>query len=123
MFRLTREVRFSIPPDGALPPADGENGHGGRPSVTGLAFFFALRVTLAGEPGAHSGYLVNIKHVDAAVRERAVPRVAGHVANNTFGGGGGVLVDLFNELRSAWPPFRLEALELSLTPDAVAAIG
>ena len=116
MFRLTREVRFSIPPDGALPPADGKNGHGGRPSVTGLAFFFALRVTLAGEPGARSGYLVNIKHVDAAVRERAVPRVAGHVTNHTFGGGGGVLVDLFNELKNAWPPFRLVRLELSLTP-------
>lgn len=116
MFRLTREVRFCIQPDGRLPEIDGKNGHGGRPAVTGLAFFFALRVTLGGEPGERSGYLVNIKHVDSAVRDRAVPLVARHVANGTFGGGGGVLVELFNELKKAWPPFRLEALELSLTP-------
>ena len=114
MFRLTREVRFSLPPDGTLPAIDGKNGHGGRPAVTGLAFFFTLRVTLAGEPGERSGYLVNIKHVDSAVRDRAVPLVARHIATNTFGGG--VLSKLFNELKNAWPPFRLEALELSLTP-------
>ncbi len=116
MFRLTREVRFSIPPDGVLPTVDGKNGHGGRPAVTGLAFYFALRVTLSGGPGARSGYLVNIKHVDAAVRGVAVPRVAARIAAGTFGGGGGVLAELFNALSDAWPPFRLEVLELALTP-------
>jgi 6-pyruvoyltetrahydropterin/6-carboxytetrahydropterin synthase len=70
MFRLTREVRFAINAvgDDQLDRSP-SNSYGGFPSITGLAVYYAARVTLRGELGQQSQYLVNIKDVDDAVRQ------------------------------------------------------
>src|SRR4051794_19013919 len=119
MFRLTREVRFAVnaAPDGQL-AGPASNSFGGFPTLTGAGQFFTLQVTLAGELDPGSQYLLNIKDVDRAVRERAVPAIERALRTGRFGGGAGIARDLFDLLRHAWPgaPATVESLRLSLTP-------
>ncbi len=72
MVRLTREVRFGIDADGNVAP-EGSNGFAGRPALTGIGHFLALRITLEGEPDLESGYLRNIRDIDEVVRNNAIP--------------------------------------------------
>lgn len=69
---LMREIRFSL---GA--PADGPVGNSwaGWPAATGIAPFLVLRARLRGEPDPVTGYICNIKHVDAALRQFAIPAI------------------------------------------------
>ncbi|GJM19058.1 MAG: hypothetical protein DHS20C14_12710 [Phycisphaeraceae bacterium] len=73
MVRLRRTVRFAINPDGS---AGGSNGDGGVPAISGLARAYELDVACIGVPNPESGYLVNIKAIDRAVRENALPVIA-----------------------------------------------
>lgn len=73
MVTLRRTVRFAINPDGS---SEGSNGDGGVPAPSGLARYSELEIACQGDPDADSGYLVNIKAIDRAVRERAIPIVA-----------------------------------------------
>src|SRR5690606_26662004 len=75
MTTLTRTVRFAINPPEAASSSHGDtgNGYGGRPAMRGLGRHYELDITCVGEPDAATGYLINIKHIDSAVRERAVP--------------------------------------------------
>lgn len=80
MFRLTREVRFAIneTPDeqSSRPPS---NSYGGYPSLTGFGQFFRVQVTLEGNLDPSSGYLRNIKEIDAAIRKKVVNVLAGQL--------------------------------------------
>lgn len=79
MAQLTRTVRFSVPefpPASGSETADGGNGFGGRPTMAGLGRYYELDVTCAGQPDAATGYLINIKEIDLAVRGRVLPLVA-----------------------------------------------
>jgi 6-pyruvoyltetrahydropterin/6-carboxytetrahydropterin synthase len=118
MFRLTREVRFGINPrpDDQLSRVTRPNGYAGFPALTDVGHYFALRVRLAGGVDSN-GYLVNIKKVDAAVRERAVPIVESYVRSSERRGGPSGLIDaLFDRIASGWETIGLDAVELSLSP-------
>lgn len=52
------------------------NGFGGHPAMRGLGRYYEMDVVLRGEPDGRTGYLRNIKAIDAAVRERAIPHIA-----------------------------------------------
>ena len=80
-----------------------------------LATFFALQVGLAGAPDPATGYLCNIKRVDAAVRARGAPVLQALLAEGTFTHAR-VLGQLYGELRDAWPGVTLERLRLRLSP-------
>ena len=122
MYRLSREVRFAIDLTPGDPrPIAGSNGFAGKPPVTGIGqLFYALVVTVAGEPDAGNGYLLNIKEVDDAAREAAIPLVVeaarGVVRTGEPRGGGGLIGDVFAALRERFAPHRLEAVELKLSP-------
>ena len=113
MFRLTREVRFSINdvPDDQLEHAP-SNSYGGYPSFTGLGRYFAAHVTLRGELEWQSQYLVNIKRIDEAVRD-ALPAV--HVLIREQKTGPAIVSHLFRHLHERWPA-ELQSLSLALTP-------
>jgi 6-pyruvoyltetrahydropterin/6-carboxytetrahydropterin synthase len=117
MFRLTREVRFAVnsSPDDQLsrPPA---NSYGGHPSLLGFGNYLTLQVTLAGPLDRVSGYVVNIKQIDAAVRERAVPLVSRALAARPRSTPEAVVTELFSILRDAWPGRVLESIRLALSP-------
>ncbi len=118
MFRLTREVRFAInelPDDqiGSRPT----NSYAGYPSLTGLGYFFSLQLTLAAEMDPARSYLLNIKEIDNAVRSVGVPLVSRAIHRKEFGGGGTLVIRLFEELRYLWPTdVHLHDLRLSLSP-------
>ena len=113
MFRLTREVRFAIndlqDDQLARSPA---NSHGGYPSVTGLAHYFAARMSLHGELERQSQYLVNIKRIDEAVRD-ALPAVRRLIEDGKPAPE--IVSYMFNHLRERWPA-QLESLSLALSP-------
>ena len=117
MFRLTRAVRFAIntAPDEQLQSAP-TNSFGGFPSLTGAGQYFELAVTLAGQLDPTNQYLLNIKDVDRAVRQRIIPHFQHIVRSGRFGGGANTLVTSFDILRPLWPSARLESVRLSLTP-------
>src|SRR5437868_3104121 len=83
--RLMREVRFSIDRDwvrgahgeegfeGALPVT---NSWGGWPSAVGIAPYLVLQIIVSGTPDPTTGYLVNIRELDAILREHAIPLAA-----------------------------------------------
>jgi 6-pyruvoyltetrahydropterin/6-carboxytetrahydropterin synthase len=113
MFRLTREVRFTVHPQGLVQPHV-TNGHGGYPSQTGFGNFFALRVTLSGKLQADTGYLRNIKEMDQAVRDRGIAVVSRCMRDGT--GAMRLPLELFHTLKDCWPGAVLDELELSLSP-------
>ena len=116
MFRLTREVRFAIndPPT----PVRGTNGYAGIPPLVGFGRYFSLRVTVSGGLDPASAYLTNIKAIDAAVRDRAIPTVNRFVHEEERAAGPAVLVRLLHErLKSGWGEgLTVEVVELSLSP-------
>src|SRR5436190_22373049 len=118
MFRLTREVRFAVN-DVAQPAVRGTNGYAGVPPVLGFGRFFVARVTVSGPLDPRSAYLTNIKAVDAAVRERAIPAVAEflHASPPRPDGPAALIGALHERLRAGWGDgLRLESVELSLSP-------
>jgi 6-pyruvoyltetrahydropterin/6-carboxytetrahydropterin synthase len=117
MFRLSRQVRFAINAwsDDQF-SGKPSNSYGGFPTLTGLGHWFCLTVELAGEIDPETSYLRNIKEIDEVVRRRAVPVVESAIRAGTFGGGAGVLGELYRLLRGAWPGASVASLELSLSP-------
>ena len=113
MFRLTREVRFSINDEPETGPvAKPSNSYGGFPSMTGLGRFYTAAVTLAGPLQADSQYLLNIKEVDDAVRTwlaEGLPRPL-HAATPAA-----LLRRLADHLHRTWPE-QFAAVALHLTP-------
>lgn len=121
MFRLSREIRFAVDSSTAAQPAfDGRNGHAGKPAITGIGqCFYAFVATLAGKLDADTGYLINIRIIDKAVREKAIPLVckaAGPQAQTAPKRAAGVLVEVFQRLRDTFLPLMLDGLELRFSP-------
>jgi 6-pyruvoyltetrahydropterin/6-carboxytetrahydropterin synthase len=73
VFTLRRTVRCSILPPGSRTPEPGTNGSAGSPPFAGLARYYEIQVECRGELHDQTAYLVDIKDVDRAVREGAVP--------------------------------------------------
>ena len=123
MFRLSREVRFAINsvPDNQLLHKP-SNSYGGFPTLNGLGHWFSLAITLVGEIDPQTNYLRNIKEIDDVVRQRAVPLVDRAIRDGRFGGGAGVLGEMFELLGNAWPGTSLEWLKLSLSPFLVLSV-
>jgi 6-pyruvoyltetrahydropterin/6-carboxytetrahydropterin synthase len=104
MFRLTREVRFAIndrPDDQLDRPAS--NSHGGYPSLNGYGRYYAVQVTIQGELDPDSNYLLNIKQVDQAVRQRVIGRSLAPQ-------------DVFASLHDAFGSASLQRVTVCLTP-------
>ncbi|USN98206.1 MAG: 6-carboxytetrahydropterin synthase [Phycisphaeraceae bacterium] len=74
MLRLSRTVRFTI--SDSPTPGTGVNGFGGKPAMSGLGRYFEVDIRCEGEPDACTGYLINIKDIDDAVRTTIVPCLA-----------------------------------------------
>jgi 6-pyruvoyltetrahydropterin/6-carboxytetrahydropterin synthase len=114
VFRLTREVRFAINRSRETP--SGSNGFAGIPPLVGFGHYFALRVTVSGALDPDTAYLTNIKTIDAAVRERAIPVVDDAVRSPAPPSPAKLVATLHERLRSGWEPLRVESVELSLSP-------
>src|SRR5438046_3010691 len=84
MFSLSSEVRFAVNAveDNQL-ASKAFNSYAGFPSLTGIGQYFALAVTVAGQLDRSSSYLLNIKDVDKAVRQRVIPYIADQIQSGS----------------------------------------
>lgn len=72
MVELRRTIRFCINPPGTA-EATGSNGFGGVPAMRGLGRYYELEAACRGDPDPVTGYLINIKHIDDAIRAGVIP--------------------------------------------------
>lgn len=110
MTRLQRTVRFS--PD--LGPW-GVNGEAGSPPIRGLGRHYEVDVECIGDIAPETGYLVNIKQIDAAVRDTCIPLLARACAEEPATPPARLLARLVREAEAALP-CRLASLRWRLTP-------
>jgi 6-pyruvoyltetrahydropterin/6-carboxytetrahydropterin synthase len=116
MPTLTRTVRFSInPPAHRTGERDDCNGYAGIPAMRGLGRHYSVEVHCRGEQDPVSGYLLNIKDIDRAVRAAVVPRVASACDAAQDAEPGEILPMLLNPLAAELGGL-LHALRWSLSP-------
>jgi len=122
MHKLSRSVRFSINP---FLPQDqaGANSYASRPSGEGVAIFFELAVTLAGEVEPSTGFVVNVTEIDDKARRFVVPIFAKRLRSDFARGRHIGLDDLAELLRSSQKALAgkfgqagIAALALKLSP-------
>ena len=120
MLRLCRECRGSLLPPEQIGPRN--NSWGGWPSAQGLTPYLVLRITIAGEPDAATGFLVNVQELDQVLRAQGLATIrlrwmAGQNASES------ALLAAWNAILPAIPPpTSVVRLELSLTPSLHYAI-
>ena len=77
MVTLRRTVRLAVNPantgDGHSPAAQDLNGFGGRPCLDAWGTYIEIEVACQGRPDPDTGYLINIKDIDEAVRRSLMP--------------------------------------------------
>lgn len=76
MLLLTRTVRFCVgeaPEEAATPRS---NTFAAWPSMRGLGRYYEIDVACAGEADPRTGYFLNIRAIDEAVRRAALPLIA-----------------------------------------------
>jgi 6-pyruvoyltetrahydropterin/6-carboxytetrahydropterin synthase len=114
MFRLSRQVRLTINAPGDRAQTRPSNTYAAYPTAAGWGHYFSLDVTLAGDVDPATGCVLDIKEIDAVVRERAIP-----VLTAAIDGGkspGRTIADIFDRLNAAWETPRLAQLSLALSP-------
>jgi len=95
MVRLSRTVRCNLNPDGH---DEGANGFGGIPATHGLGSHAEFEVGCQGFPDHATGYLIDIKQVDRAVRGVVYPVLARKLATREPVDPAAVLRSLFTPL-------------------------
>lgn len=118
---LVRTTRFCVNDPAFGDPAghiEGDpNGYAGRPSMRGLGRYYSVDVTARGEPDPVTGYLIDIKAIDRAVRQTVVPRITAACHEDPAREPATLLPSLMAELAAALP-VTLAALRWNLTPFA-----
>ncbi len=84
-MKLTRTVRFCVNDFATEAELDSPvvNSYAGWPSMHGFGRYYEFMVTCRGEPNEQTGYFINIKLIDEAVRGRVIP-----YASQVMRGGG-----------------------------------
>jgi len=111
---LSRTVRLVINPEG-LRDDPVRNGFAGAPAMRGLGRFYELTVRCQGEPDPVTGYLVNIKDIDRAVRNEALPVIDQHCREDPTAEPAAVLRTFLPKLDLALEGI-VEGCRWSLTP-------
>ncbi len=92
-----------------------QNGFGGVPTMHGLGRYYEIEAVCAGEPDPRTGYLVNIKDVDRAVRSTVVPTIEQTCHERPRVEPAAIMWPLFRRCEKALPA-RLASLRWRLTP-------
>lgn len=117
MLELSRTVRFCLDTQGNL-QAGKHNTYAAWPPPNGLARYFELRITCRGKADPLTGYFINIRDIDRAVRANALPALVS-AAHDEHTEGPTLLGPLMSRLCSVLQPAlndSVYAVELQLTP-------
>jgi 6-pyruvoyltetrahydropterin/6-carboxytetrahydropterin synthase len=114
-MRLTREVRLSVVPEPVASATTVRNGWAGWPPAVGIVPYLICRVTIEGEPDPTTGYLCDIREIDARVRAIAVEAAGRAVAERQSPEQ--LLLHVHDRLdASSTGPGRIARLTLATTP-------
>jgi len=86
MLELTRTVRMCLNANGCGDSSPKDNTFSAWPAMRGLGRYYELDITCRGVADAQTGYFINIRDIDAAVRTRVLPELCRQVeadADNT----------------------------------------
>lgn len=125
MLDLVRCVRFCLTgaPDEAATPC--LNPYAGWPAMRGLSRYYELTAHCRGEPDAKTGYFLDIRLIDAAVREGALPILRQAVAEGLRQAAdtpmGALMAQLLAAVQARLGPCA-HRLELRLTPTHTLAV-
>lgn len=114
MFRLTREIRFSLSPltDEAIP-----NSHAGHPQLTTPVPWLKAQLTFATPTlDPRSSYVLDIKLIDQVFRAQALPLLRSRHGENTLAYDEALLQTLRATLAPHYPAATLERFTLALSP-------
>ena len=119
MVQLSRTVRFAINPQELRlfpgPESRGVNGYAGSPPIRGLGRYYEIQVCCMGDADPVTGYLVDIKDIDRAVRSAAIPIIERACDERPATDPAALLPELVAALRSVLGP-RVQRLRWSLSP-------
>ncbi|MEM1329611.1 MAG: 6-carboxytetrahydropterin synthase [Planctomycetota bacterium] len=118
MITLRRTVRFSLNPDApseASSQSPAVNGFGGHPSMRGFGRYYELEAGCRGRVNPETGYLINIKEVDDAIRTSAIPALARIIERDPTREPADAMPDVWAAARGAMGDL-LGRLKLLLTP-------
>jgi 6-pyruvoyltetrahydropterin/6-carboxytetrahydropterin synthase len=120
MLELSRTVRFCVndPPSGVSDGGDGgprDNTFAAWPAMRGLGRYYELDVTCRGEADPVTGYFINIKKIDRAVQEHALPCFDRALCNPAGVPMGGLMQSLLSAIGPALHD-TVTCVELRLTP-------
>ncbi len=125
MIELSRTVRFCLNGPGVKDRPATDNTFAAWPPMRGLGRYYELSVTCRGEPDPVSGYFLNIKVIDQAVREQVLPALEQMIAEQPTSADL-PLGDLMRRIASLLqPPLHnsVAAVRLHLTPYLSLTIG
>lgn len=111
---MQRTVRFAVN-EAASDAAGSVNGYAGRPSMVGLSRHYQVRIECAGRPDPATGYLIDIKRIDRAVREAGLPILARACAERASAEPMDLLRSLCGAIGAALP-IELRSVRLDLSP-------
>ncbi len=117
MLELSRTVRFCLNADGGF-EGGRHNTYAAWPAPRGLARYFELVVTCRGEADSVTGYFINIRDIDTAVRKHVLPNMSDAAQRERSGGPvrlGPLLFEMCDALQPALG-HTVFSLALRLTP-------
>ena len=82
MVELTRCIRFCLNAQSGQDSGK-YNTFSAWPAMQGLGRYYELSVTCQGEPDPQTGYFLNIKEIDTAVREHVLPYLLTRIGDQT----------------------------------------
>lgn len=115
---LQRIVRFAIN-EPSLEARGGSNGYAGSPPMRGLGRHYEVRVVYRGDVDPVTGYLIDIKTVDKAVRAAVIPIVMKACVERPCCEPGEIISEMFASLTrelSGRHSAALDGLEWNLSP-------
>lgn len=127
MIELTRTVRLSLSGQGAPPAGDCRNGYSSYPPMVGLGRFYSVRVVCRGAVDEVTGYFLNIKTIDQAVRTQGLPVlqrwVGGEQGDSARQPLGSVMRELFAAVASSLREAGAEVVDLRLELSPFYSLG
>lgn len=118
-IELIRTTRFCVNDrsfgDPASQIATDPNGYAAKPAMRGLGRYYSVDVTARGVPDPVTGYLIDIKAIDRAVRCTVVPMITKTCHDEPTCEPATLLPDLVRSLADALP-VTLASLRWNLTP-------
>lgn len=124
MLELSRTVRFCLNAPGGDTAAPRTNTFSAWPATRGLGRYYELVVRCRGEADPATGYFINIKHIDTAVRDHAIPLFQDAAQRESTTGPAAVPALLQHTLASLQPALghTVAGVELRLTPFVALAL-